>query len=245
VLRSNRRCGSRICGARGLSISFAALFAAILICVPVALGHARAGLALQRINRDELQVTNGAMTALHDGALAIDTPSSRAVVRGAPDGAGGQAAEIRFRYLGPSKANKPLASGELRRQIGLKLRAADSCNVVYVMWHIAPDRRIAVSVKRNAVHRHAQCGVHGYETIAPQWQSAPRPIRMGKLRTLRAELRGRLLTVTADGRLAWQGTLAGRLPIGPPGLRTDNARFVLEYFAGAAGARQRRQPVRN
>ncbi len=176
-------------------------------------------------------MTNGAVIALRDGALAIDTPSSRAVVRNAAVNAADQAAEIRFRYLGPSQTDKPLASGELRRQIGLKLRAADSCNVVYVMWHIAPDAKIAVSVKRNAAHSHAQCGVHGYEAIAAQRQTAPRPIQEGETRTLRAELRGRTLTVMADGKLVWQGELTGRLPAGPPGFRTDNARFVLEYLA--------------
>ena len=163
-------------GGRISSISFAAIVAALLICIPVALGYARAGAALRRVTLDDLRVTNGAVVVTPDGDLAIDTPSSRGVVRNVPTSSVDQAAEIRFRYLGPSKADKPLASGELRRQIGLKLRAADSCNVIYVMWHIAPDARIAVSVKRNAAHRHAQCGVHGYVSIAPDKQSTPRPI---------------------------------------------------------------------
>lgn len=220
-------------GWRSLSTGLVLLIAVLLICVSAALPMARGGGAmLRQITRDELQVTNGAVTALPDGALAIDAPSSRAIVRNAPEGADSQDAEIRFRYLGPSKADKPLASGELRRQIGLKLRAADSCNVVYVMWHIAPDSRIAVSVKRNAAHRHAQCGVHGYETIVPRRWSAPRPIHPGEVRTLRAELRGRALVAIADGRMVWQGTLPRVLPAGPPGFRTDNARFLLKYFAG-------------
>jgi len=231
VLRLFQNCGGRICSGRRSLIGFALMIAALLICVPAALCYARAGAALQRISRDELQVTNGAVTALRGGALAIDTPSSRAVVHNTPESAVGQAAEIRFRYLGPSKTGKPLASGELRRQIGLKLRAADSCNVVYVMWHIAPDSRIAVSVKRNAGHSHAQCGAHGYQPVAPQRQSAPQPIHPGEVRTLRAELRGRSLSVMADGKLVWQGLLASEPPAGPMGFRTDNARFVLDYFA--------------
>lgn len=231
MFRSNQHCGSRICRARRSLIGVALMIAALLICVPLELGYARAGAALQRISHDELQVTNGAVSALRDGTLAIDTPSSRAVVRNAPESAVAQAAEIRFRYLGPSKTGKPLASGELRRQIGLKLRAADSCNVVYVMWHIAPDSRIAVSVKRNAGHSHAQCGAHGYQSVASQMQVAPRPIRAGEVRTLRAKLRGRALTVMADGKPVWRGLLGSEPPAGPMGFRTDNARFVLEYFA--------------
>ena len=232
MFKSRRQSSQMICSFRKSWASLSWTIAALFICVSAALCYAQAGAALTRISLDDLHVTNGVVTALRNGALAIDTPSSRAVVRTAPVSGADQAAEIRFRYVGPSKADKPLASGELRRQIGLKLRAADSCNVVYVMWHIAPDSRIAVSVKRNAGHSHAQCGARGYQSIAPQLQSAPRPIRIGEVHTLRADLRGRTLTVTADGELVWQGTLTSQPPAGPPGFRTDNARFVLEYFAG-------------
>src|SRR5260370_38399115 len=76
--------------------------------------------ALRAIGKDKLCVSNGAVTTLPSGKLAIDTPSSRAVVRVGTT----QTAEIRFRYLGPSQDAKPLASGELRRQLGLKLREA-------------------------------------------------------------------------------------------------------------------------
>jgi hypothetical protein len=59
------------------------------------------------------------------------------------------------------------------------------------------------------------------------------PIRPGETHTLRAELHGNDLTVAADGKVAWQGTF-GNEPLsldGPPGFRTDNARFELEYYA--------------
>lgn len=217
-------------GWRNPSIHFAGLVFSVLICALSALSHAGAGVALRRISRGELWVTNGAVTELRHGGLGIETPSSRAVIREAPSGLD-QAAEIRFRYLGPSKTDKPLASGELRRQIGLKLRAADSCNVVYVMWHIAPDTGIVVSVKHNAGHSHAVCGALGYETVTPRMHAALRPIRSGEIRRLYAELRGRVLAVFADGKLVWQGVLPEEPPAGPPGFRTDNGRFVLEYFA--------------
>lgn len=75
-------------------------------------------LAMQPISRERLCVTNGEITTTASGRLAINTPSSRAIVRGAstPD-----TVEMRFTYLGPSTESKPLASGEIRRQIGLKL----------------------------------------------------------------------------------------------------------------------------
>lgn len=232
MLRSRRTLGRRICSLCNSSTRFAWIIAVLLVCLPVAIGYARGGLALQRIGRGELYVTNGAVMPQPDGSLAIETPSSRAVVRTVPGDSEYQVAEIHFRYLGATATQKPLAFGELRRQIGLKLRAADSCNVVYVMWRIEPVSRIVVSVKRNAgLHRHAQCGAHGYQTIAPRRHAAPPPIRVGDVHTLRAGLRGRTLTVRADGKAVWQGTLAKEPPAGPPGLRTDNTRVVLEYFA--------------
>lgn len=202
--------------------------------------------ALQRIDRDRLCVTNGVVSASAGGRLAIETPSSRAIVQAGFGNAADQIAEIHFRYLGPSSDNRPLASGELRRQIGLKLKAEDSCNLIYAMWHIEPDARMAVSIKQNpGQHAHEQCGAHGYINFKSQDSAALPPIRPGETHMLRAELRGNELTVTADGKVAWQGSVgsATELPIGPPGFRTDNARFAFEYFA--AVPTQSRPPARH
>ena len=51
--------------------------------------------------------------------------------------------------------------------------------------------------------------------------------------TLRAELHGNNLTVTADGHVAWSGSLGDEASSlqGSTGFRTDNARFELQYFA--------------
>jgi hypothetical protein len=188
---------------------------------------------LQRIDRNDFCVTDGAVSILPGGRLAIDTPSSRAVVRVAPRNIADQVAEIRFRYLGPSPNSKPLASGELRRQIGLKLRAEDTCNLIYVMWHIEPDATVAVSIKRNpGMHAHEQCRAGGYVNFKAQRRIDLSPIRLGQSHTLRAELHGNDLTVIADGKVAWLGTLGNeRVSLdGPPGFRTDNARFEFEYY---------------
>jgi hypothetical protein len=205
---------------------------ALAISLPGGLAWSQSGSPLRQIDRDELCVTNGAVTMLPGGRLGIATPSSRAVVATAAGSAADQVAELRFRYLGPSQTSKPLASGELRRQIGLKLRAQDTCNLIYAMWHIEPDAGIAVSIKHNAgMNTHAQCGAGGYVNFkAPDRLELP-PVRPGETHALRAALHGHELTVTADGKLAWQGALANELlPLdGPPGFRTDNARFELEY----------------
>jgi hypothetical protein len=185
---------------------------------------------LERIGREELCVTNGVVSSLPDGRLAIDSPSARAVVRAATD----QTAEIRFRYLGPTTVSKPLASGELRRQIGLKLRAKDSCNLVYAMWHIEPDAKFAVSIKRNpGEHTHAQCHAQGYVTVRARRSAALPRIQPGESHSFRAALRGSDLTLVADGQVVWEGTLSSEISTfdGPVGFRTDNARFEFFYYA--------------
>jgi hypothetical protein len=157
---------------------------------------------LDRVPLDGLCVTNGVISTLSDGRLAIDSPSSRAVARNI----GYQSAGIRFRYLGPTQTSKPLASSELRRQIGIKLDAQDTRNLLYVMWHIEPDSRIAVSVKRNpGQHTHEQCGAHGYVNIKPSMSIQPAKILSGDSHTLRADLQREELTVSADVR--WSGAV--------------------------------------
>jgi hypothetical protein len=206
----------------------------LVICSSGALAQRYPGSALQGIDRNDLCVTNGNVSVLSSGWLAIDTPSSRAVVRTDAKHSADQVAEIRFRYLGPSQTSKPLASGELRRQIGLKLQAEDTCNLIYAMWHIEPDTAVAVSVKRNAgMHTHEQCHAGGYLNIRAQRRIDSPPIRPGQTHTLRAELHGNNLIVTADGNVAWVGSL-GNEPLslnGPTGFRTDNARFEFRYYA--------------
>ena len=153
----------------------------------------------------------------------------RATVTSAP----ARTVEARLRYLGPTKEVKRLASGELRRQLGFKLRAANTCNVVYVMWHIEPDSRLAVSVKSNpGMTTHVQCDAHGYLNLKPAHQSPVPILRPGEWHRLRARLAGEELDVSLDGHAVWQGSLGaeGMAFDGPVGLRSDNGRFELELF---------------
>ncbi len=168
-----------------------------------------------------MRVDTGAMR----GVLSTDRSSS---------------AEVDFTYRGPSKDTQPLADGEIRRQIGVKLKAQDSCNVIYAMWHIAPDQGIQVLVKRNpGKSTHAQCGDGGYVTPTASVNRPVAPIVAGAPRTLRADLVGQRLRVTADGVLAWEGALpASASEIqGPPGVRSDNGTFDFQVrVPGAASA---------
>jgi hypothetical protein len=215
---------------RRLRVVFAAILVDLYVASPTSAEE------LRPVARSDLCVTNGDIEATPSGRQLVETPSSRAVLRSLTDAA----AEIDFRYLGPSAGAKPLASGELRRQIGLKLRAQDTCNLVYAMWHIEPDARVAVSIKRNpGMSRHEQCDAHGYVNLKPTVGltiGAGEPtIAPGEEHTLRAELHQSRLTVIADGKVAWSGDLGKRILEfdGPVGMRSDNGRFDFVLLAGA------------
>lgn len=202
-----------------------ASLATLCACSLVPAGAVRTG-ASRSVDPTQLVVTSGAIDAL--GSMRFQTRSStlRAQLR---DGLLA-ALELEFRYLGPSASAAPLASGELRRQIGIKLRAKDSCNVVYVMWHIEPRTALEVSFKSNpGQSQHRECGDRGYTFLRPRWTAQPTPIEVGARHTLLAEIKDDELSVFADGALRWVGALpAAALALdGPAGLRADNGSFEI------------------
>jgi hypothetical protein len=192
----------------------------------------RASVSWLPVTRSELCVTEGSIGQLSGQSLSVDVSKMRAYIdlRTQP------VVEARFSYLGPTENEAPLASGEMRRQFGLKLRAQDACNLVYVMWRIAPESKLVVSVKSNpGQHASNECGNHGYQNIKPGY-SAPLPaLRTGDTHRLRAEMNGAEMRVFADDSLVWQGSVipAALEFDGPIGVRSDNARlsFQLERSA--------------
>jgi hypothetical protein len=190
--------------------------------------------ALVRAPASSWRVTKGHVEAISDGRARIREPKLRAVVPGSD----GDAAELRFVYEGATAGVAPLASGEVRRQIGLKLRAADGCNLVYVMWRIEPKAQLVVSVKRNPGKRtHRECGANGYVNLKPRAGSAPSmPVTVGAEHRLHAAIDGRILRVWADRTLAWEGELPDNaLDLrGPAGVRSDNGAFSVELLTRAA-----------
>jgi len=193
---------------------------------------------LQAVASSALCGANGRLaSAPTDHQLHIDAGALRAFI--ADDHSA--IAEIAFTYRGPSKVEAPLANGELRRQIGLKLRARDTCNVVYVMWHVEPSPGVSVSVKHNpSTGTHRGCGAGGYINVQPEAGRRAPAILRGTPHVLRAELERRELRVTADGVVVWRGPLPAEAFAfdGPAGLRSDNGVFDLELRVpgGAAGA---------
>ena len=189
--------------------------------------------SLHRVRLSQLDVTEGVLQEISGQRLRISGDRMRAVVK-VP---GQRTAELRFTYLGPT-AGKPLLSGELRRQIGLKLLARDTCNLLYVMWRIEPEAKLVVSVKSNlGSSTHDQCQADGYRTIRPRHSRDLAAPAIGTLHALRAELNGAELRVYADGTLVWEGIVGPHVVglDGPAGMRSDNGRFELQLFTDEPG----------
>ena len=172
-------------------------------------------------------VTHGSLRGLH-----VADASMRAFARGSH----GDAGTLTFSYDGPTQKVSHLASGDVREQLGLKLRAEDGCNLVYVMWRLSPKPEVVVQVKSNpGKHTNDECGTNGYERVKPERHAkVPRP-DAGTKHALAASIDGDALTATIDGKVVWQGTLpaAAHDLHGPIGVRTDNVEATIE-LAGPA-----------
>jgi hypothetical protein len=191
---------------------------------------------LVAVDPAELHVSSGTLTNTSATSFRVEHPSFRAELGETPRAS----AEIFFVYRGPGSQTAPLASGELRRQIGLKLGARDTCNVIYAMWHIEPSRGLEVSVKSNPGQSlHSECSDHGYTFVKPAWSRADvPPVEAGTSHTLSATIAGDTLRLAADGQLAWTGALPPQAFAfdGPVGVRSDNGVFDVELRASAAKA---------
>ena len=139
---------------------------------------------------------------------------------------------VNFTYLGPSRELSRLGSGEIRHQFGIKLKAQDICNLVYVMWNF-DAQKIAVSVKTNPGQRtHEECLDRGYiNNIGAELKIDPPALRVDEPHMLAADLDGQELKVTVDGREVWRGTLPAMVLQfhGPVGLRSDNVQVVFDF----------------
>ena len=186
---------------------------------------------LTPVSRANLCVTEGSIEETPDHRLSVNSPKMRAYVNAYTQ----PLAQVQFTYLGSTPNEAPLASGEMRRQFGLKLRAEDACNLVYAMWRIEPESKLVVSVKSNpGQHTSAQCGNRGYQNIKPLHSSPLPSPRSGETHTLRAEMNGAEVRVFADGSLVWEGSVgADALGFeGPVGMRSDNARLEINMETG-------------
>lgn len=154
--------------------------------------------------------------------FGIQVPKSRIYFPGSD----GRLGRIKFTYDGHSEETADFASGRSRAQIGLKLRAQDSCNVLYVMWRIDPEQRIMVSSKSNPDdHLNRQCGNAGYANLRPTEVTHPPLVKPGEPHTLGAHLEDGILQVFVDEKLVWKGDVGTLGYEGVTGLRSDNGFF--------------------
>lgn len=187
--------------------------------------------ALPRIALEDIPPASLCITKGELAGARVEGPTFRAIV----PGHGGEAASLKFVVLGSTAQARALASGDLRRQLGLKLRAEDGCNLVYVMWRLDPKPKVEVSVKRNPGARTSRdCGARGYAKLAPTGARAtPVGLDDGAEHELRAEIGGDALVAWIDGRVMWRGTLPAdvRKLSGPAGVRADNLAFEIAGIA--------------
>ena len=179
------------------------------------------------------------------GVAAVGAKVNQPTVRAVARNTAGDAATLAFTYRGDSEHARALASGATRRQLGLKLRAANSCNLVYVMWRLDPKPKLEVSVKLNpGKTSNQQCGTEGYTKLKPL-TSAPLPdLAVDSRHSMRAAIAGDELTAWIDDREVWRGRLpAGARDLrGFAGLRSDNVSYELIAFEAATGDARQKLP---
>lgn len=195
-------------------------------------------LGLEQRTLKDLNVTQGELKETASGFLEISGPRTRAVERTVA----AKAAQLSFRYRGHSDSDEPLDSGMFRRQIGLKLRAANSCNLLYVMWRIEPEEKLVVSLKSNPGQvSDDDCGAGGYTNLVPDAPVVTFPPRTSAKDKATHRLMAKLspvgngafqLIVFADMQEVWRKTI-NNLPqeiAGPAGFRTDNGSFIFKFY---------------
>lgn len=145
-----------------------------------------------------------------------------------------------FKFLGVSDETTTTASGLILTQFGLKLRAANTCNLIYVTWRLAPDEQVVVLVKRNpGAILHGECGNGGYHRVAELATGANTFASGadGEPHILEAKveedatgfwIRVNIDDYTAPPRRLAPSQLQG--VEGPCGLRTDNGKFDFQFF---------------
>lgn len=167
--------------------------------------------------------------------LSVTAPKMRCVQ---VESAGDQA-KLRFRYDGVSAERTALKSGAVREQLGIKLRARDTCNLLYVMWRFTPKAELVVSFKDNpGESTHDECENRGYTNLVPTTKAPPPAVVPGGQYELSARIEGGRLRAWIDNQLVWEGLLPEgvRNLAGPAGVRSDNVAWSMLDFDVGAGA---------
>src|ERR1700730_19176741 len=156
-----------------------------------------AATAQTRTLQSDFDVSDGKIDKANGDRLIVGSKEMRATLRKTGPS---QKVTVNFTYLGPTNEVSHLGNGEVRHQFGVKLKAQDICNLVYVMWNF-DTQKVAVSVKLNPAQRtHEDCLDRGYiNGIKPRVFVPPPVVHVDQPHRLSAKLEGRELTVTANG----------------------------------------------
>ena len=180
----------------------------------------------------DFAVTSGKIEKAPGNRLTVNTGEVRASLKFQTP----HSLTLKFTYLGPTAEVSRFANGGVVSQLGIRLRAQDYCNTIFVAWRFAPLQRILVSVRRNAgMTTRAECMDKGnINNIKPRVFAPLPPVRPNEPHTLTASMDGSKLTVAADGKIVWQRDLG---PVvlefnGPVGLLSDNARVIFDASVG-------------
>jgi hypothetical protein len=183
------------------------------------------------ISPSKLTITEGKIKPTTDNHFLVSVGAMRGTYGSVPR----DSVAINFTYQGKTAIDVPLGDGSIRRQIGLKLHAKDTCNVIYVMWWIEPTQGINVSFKSNpGKSTHKACRDGGYSEIKPTMsaQEAIPTIRVGEEHSLQAAIVGNELQVKINSVPVWKGVLPPQALAftGPVGIRTDNVNADIEFL---------------
>jgi len=179
---------------------------------------------------EDFNVTDGKITLSANHHLMVSSKEMRATLRHPSK----QAVTIHFKYLGPTQEVSHLQNGEVRHQFGIKFKAQDICNLVYVMWDFDIPR-INVAVKKNPGQQTSeQCKDRGYHSdFKTDIKSVPTRIVIDTWHTLSAKLIDKLIAVSIDNTIVWRGEISDdQMEFhGPVGIRSDNVHVLFDYDA--------------
>ncbi len=190
-------------------------------------------------SKNDITVTLGAVSQTRTGYLMVVGPKERAHRKTGSH----QDAMLQFRFRGQSAKTSKLASGGIVRQIGLKMRTKDTCNLLYVMWQMEPTEEIVVTVKSNPGRStHRDCGALGYIKVA---QVPLKELGITATTHDTHRLRARIdqshgtftCKVDLDDQAVWAGPLDATVISsinGPVGFRSDNGSFIFKLFVSDA-----------
>jgi hypothetical protein len=187
------------------------------------------------VARAHLQLTRGGLRPEGEDWLSMVGPSVRAHLKTGRSSSG----VLLFRYLGPTTETVELASAGPVRQIGLKLCALNTCNLLYVMWRIEPREEILLAIKRNpGLATHTECGARGYNEVARlAVPGSSCSATGGQVCRLQASVGGPhdgfVTTIQVGDEKIWSGPLESQHMSGlsgPTGIRADNGRFEFKLL---------------